>query len=449
MNNQELFKKINEVLKNSSSDSCDETIALIEEQLKGKVEDTDKKKLLFFKKRLEIHKTEIKRDTLEEGQYKEKIHLNGQITKDYKSLMKDAPTKEEQLQMRHEYLECLKKHKGLVHEYRHDSKEKIPISEKVGLKVQEISKTIEIFLQEKDVLTKFKNTIRDTITSSASSLAILAGISLAIQALTGLPVTLTSLASAMPIVAYIGLTSTLRNFTHKTEFQQFEYQQSDEYKEKVAKFQEEHATEIQGIADLLKEKDGVQDPDKIVSINERLIALTDQLSKSCKIDGVRQAYELQSLGYYYESRACCEKIKDDYLEEVYDDKERYKENNKRLSKINLEIFKRGNSFKDAIKDTGKSIVGGTAIMMVAKAVLALVAPGMFPIDSIKSFIEPFIFLVVNGIINIPTYADKLKYRETEYDGKVKINELERIKQYLELAKEKMGMESNQPQPSLA
>ena len=142
-----------------------------------------------------------------------------------------------------------------------------------------------------------------------------------------------------------------------------------------------------------------------------------------------------------------EKIKDDYLEERYDDKERYKENNKRLAKINLEIFKRGNSIKDAVKDAGKSIVSGTAIMVAAKAILAIVAPGTFSLTDFRSLLIPFMFLVINGIIDIPTYVNKLKYRETDYEGKVSVHELERIKKIIEIKKQEMGMENYQTQPS--
>ena len=449
MNKPGFYEKIEEVLKDSSEDACKEAIEEVETLMETTEEEDVQNQLTYLFKRLNVHLLEIKRDSLNEDQYKEKIHLNGKIARQYKKISKHAPTHSEQLSMRHEHLECLKKQKELLKNYQEEEKEIISIPEKIALKIKEISKTTEIFLKEKDVFTKFKNTIKQTVVGAGTAIALIAGVSFAIQKFTHLPIGMFSLASVMPIIAYIGLTSFIRNFSSKTEYQQYEYQQSDEYKELVEQFNKDHEEEIKTIAKLIKEKQEKEDPDDIISINERLIEQIDLLAKNCKIDGVRQAFELQAYGYYLESRACCEKIKDDYLDEVYDDKERYKDNNKRLARINLQIFKRGNSLKESVIHAGKSIAKGTAVMVAAKAILALIAPGMFAIHGIQSFIEPFIFLVISGVIDIPTYAGKLKYRETEYEGRVKVNELERLQKLLEIKKKEMGMGNNQKSPAYA
>ena len=449
MNSPGFNEKIEAVLKDSSIDSCNASLEEVQALMEKTEDEAALAQLEFLEKRLNIHLLEIERDALAEDKFKEKIHLNGKIARAYKKASNDAPNHPDRLKMRHEHLECLKMQKELLHSYRTNPGQKISIPEKLALRIKEISKTTEIFLKEKDVFTKFKNTIKQTVLGAGAAVALVAGIGFGIQALTGLPVGMSSLASVMPIVAYVGLTSIIRNFSSKTEFQQYEYQQSDEYKELVEEFNKEHEDEIKAIAKIIKEKQEFTEPDDIININESLIKHVDALAKSCDIDGVRQAFELQAYGYYRESQACCEQIKDDYLDEVYDDKERYKENNKRLAKINYQIFKRGNSIKESVVHAGKSVAKGTAVMVAAKAILALIAPSTFAIKGLQSFIEPFIFLLISGIIDIPTYTGKLKYRETEYEGKVKVNELERIQKLLEIKKKEMEAANNQKAPAYA
>jgi hypothetical protein len=96
----------------------------------------------------------------------------------------------------------------------------------------------------------------------------------------------------------------------------------------------------------------------------------------------------------------------------------------------MEIFKRGNSIKEAIQNAGKNIINNAKVMLVAKAILACVAPGTFGINSARSILEPLAFAVINGIIDIPTYQNKLKFLETEYEGMVKVKNKERIEEII-------------------
>ena len=78
-------------------------------------------------------------------------------------------------------------------------------------------------------------------TTSAGLIMIALGLSM--QTFMGVPFTLSNLVHASPAVAYIGLSSIIRNLSNKTAFEQYQYQHSDEFKAIVQEFQDSHKEE--------------------------------------------------------------------------------------------------------------------------------------------------------------------------------------------------------------
>ena len=115
------------------------------------------------------------------------------------------------------------------------------------------------------------------------------------------------------------------------------------------------------------------------------------------------------------------------LNEENNDQEKYKKYNNKLSKINLQIFSRENSIKEALKSAGKGVVKNTAIIALAKAIVTAVVPeSSIAIHGLNSFILPVAMAITNGLIEIPTYNGKLKYKETSDNVKIDVKEEEKF-----------------------
>lgn len=433
MDKNEVFTKLEALENINTIDSCNEAIELIDKYLKKENEDT----YAFEYKRIELNikLVQLKINDLGTKPTKEEINLRGKLVKLYKQLEKKEVDSNRQLEIRYKGLEELKLHKEAIKKYKSGNKDKISIPEKLGLTILDISKSIEVFLEKRDVITKVKNVTRDTASGTLSVAVITAISGVLFHHFFSSTFTLLNVIKSLPIVAYIGLASIIRNLSSDTPFQQYQYFQSDEYKDLVNKFNEENKELIDAIAKITKEKDSEPNNEKKIAINENLIEKIDELVKKTNIRGVKDAFMLQALTSLRENKELCEQIKEAYLEEENDDKEKYDLYSKKLRKINYELFVRGNSIKDALIDSGKGVVKNTAVMSLAKAIMSCIAPDVFPLSVNETLLEPFIFALINGLIDIPTYKNKLKYQETEYKGKVKLKNKKRIEEILEIQKQ--------------
>lgn len=439
MNNEELTKELLELKKQNTVESWTKAIELIKERQLLDNTKEDKKALKKLLSSAELAKIKSEIASLGENSNKEELNLRGKLISLYKKIEKQASTNEEKNKIKYEIIEELKKHRAIIKKMREDKDTKISIPERIALKVKDISDAISIFMREKDVLTKLKNILKDTVKGVAGVAALAAGFTLATAALVGAPFSISSLASLAPVISYVGLTNIISNLTTKTEFEQYEYQQSDEFKALIKEFTEKHKTELEEISNIIKEKESSKKPEDKITINDSLVKKYDELSKQTNTQALSSVYNAQAYSCLQESKELCELLKDEYLEGKSTDKEKYKEINKKLMGINIELWKRGNSLKEAVKNAGKNFVVSSKVILLAKAIVSAIAPGStFAITSLKSVIEPLLFAGVNSAINIPTYQNKLKYKKSDYEGKVEMENKARIEEILEKKRENMG-----------
>ena len=385
-----------------------------------------KKELNLIKEHANVAILELKLQN--EKEKKDIIKLQGKLIKAYKKLESIELDNNGKYEARHKKLEYLQQQKDMMKDYRQTAND-ISIPKKVALKVKEIANSVKLFLDKKDIIEKLKNILKEVTLTGITSSAIIMGMGLAIQLATGLPTFTPSLASVAPIMAYAALTSGIRNFSMKTGFQQYEYYQSDEYKEYVKQFKEENKDKLKELQSLLKEKEGCKNDEELIQVNESLIKKLDEICSVIKVQGLRDAYALQALGYYRENKIHCKNIVNKYLNEENNDQEKYKKYNNKLSKINLQIFSRENSIKEALKSAGKGVVKNTAIIALAKAIVTAVVPeSSIAIHGLNSFILPVAMAITNGLIEIPTYNGKLKYKETSDNVKIDVKEEEKFNQ---------------------
>lgn len=434
-NNESLEKRLlpdeNEVV----VEKWTKAIETIETQIENADKDEKKElKRILIKAKIGKNNAEIKR--ADSKDYKKIIHLRGKIIKLYKELEHKSLTKEDKFQARHKMIEEIKNHKQVINYLKNCKDTKISIPERLGLTIKDISDTISIFLKEKDVLKKIKNIGYSTAKSAIATAAISGGVALALALTLGVPMSVSAFSCVLPVCAYTGISSIIRNFTSKTAFENYEYQQTDEYKALVNVFNEKHKEELEEIAKNIKEKEKAKNNNDKIVINERIIEKLDALAKSTKTESLSKVFQLQAYSFYLENKDYCEKIKESYLENKDIDKEQYIENNKKLFRINMELWKRGNSLGDAIKSSGKQIAKSAKVYLLTKSILTAIAQyTSLPVNpNIISLTEALLFATVNGLINIPTYQNKLKFQKTEYDGKVELEDKNRIEEIIEKRK---------------
>lgn len=428
---EEFLKKLEDLDSVGTLDSYDEIIKLIDELLE-KINNNKEKSILENKKVVvNIKKVKLKLEQLAPGNYKEEINLRGKIISLYKQLEKDEKDQKKKFQIKHEIINELKKHKECISKCKKSKDAKISIPSKVGFNILEISKSIEIFMKEKDILAKIKNMTTETVAGASSIASIIGVVSFLLPRALGIPFLLSSIVQSMPVIAYIGLAAIIRNLSNKTPFEQFEYQQSDEFKIILKEFNEKNKQCLSEVTKILKQKEDVTNNEDVVLINEQLIEKIDSLINNTNVRVIKDSYALQVLSFLRESKECCELIINDYMDEKNNDVEKYKEYNKKLSNIKFEIFKRGNSFKESFIDAGKGIYNNAKVMLIAKTILSFISPNVFSLNS-EAILKSFSFILINGLIDIPTYRNKLKFKETEYQGKIKVKNKKRIEEILNI-----------------
>lgn len=412
MNEQLIKEEINQLLQDESETSYQRIIELVNQS-------TEQDKYKKVKNQAEIKLLEIEISKLDETDKKNIIHLTGKLIKLYKKQMSLEATEQAKLSARYKVLELQKRQKELTREYKNSNKD-LPISEKVALTVQDIANTIKVFVNEKDLLTKVKNIGVETLRGTVETTAFMAIIALISPLFGGVGFSMSLLAKALPVASYVGLTSIIRNTLSKTQFQQFQHYQSDEYKEYIKQFKEENKTVLAEFNSLLKEKSSCETTDEKITINESLISKLDEIASKVKDDGLRRTYKLQAYGFLKENKKLCQEEIDKYLDELSNDKEKYKKYQEKMAKINIESFKRGNSLGEAIKQAGKEAGLSLSVTIIAKAIMTLIEPGgTYSIKGIQSFVIPLFLALTNGVSSAISYSNKLKYMETEEEKEIK------------------------------
>ena len=298
-------------------------------------------------------------------------------------------------------------------------------------------------MKEKDIIKKFENVIRETKNGVVSSIVLILGFNFIFNPVSIInPIGILTATSMLPIFSYIALSAIIRNLLNKTQFEKYEYQNSEKYKKIVEDFLNEHKYEINSISKDLKEKEKIDVIEDLIEINDKLIYKFDNLIEQIKDNELKSSFSLQALSFLRENKDYCEEIKNRYLDEIDDDVEKYKKNNKKLMNINLEIFKRENSIKDALKYGGKNILNSLKVMIIAKAILSYYFPTTFDLKDTTAMLQSFSIIVINGILDIPSFREKLKYRQTDYEGKIKMRNIKRIEKMIEQENSKYNSGNN-------
>ncbi len=432
MSKEELFSKLNNLLKvdNKSVSVYNDILKTIKQLEQQKLTNEEKTKVKTFKCDAQIGIVKQKLDLLKPEDYEKSIYLRGKLIELYKykeNIVQDVNSK---MEARLRSIEELKNQRATLKTYKGDRRVKLPIDKKLGLTIKDISNSTELFMREKDVIKKAQNTVKSTVIGVAGAAAIAIGGSLLWSKIFNTDFNWDSVMSVAPTAAYIGLSSLIRNVYSKTEFEMYQYMNSEEYKFLVQSFNEKHEKELKEIGAVLEGKLKVRDKEALIKINNDLMEKFRALINQTEVEGLKDTFKLQILDLLRENKDICEEIKDDYEEERNNDKQKYIANNKRLAKINREIFVLGNSIKEALSFCKDSTIKSAKIIVIAKALLNAISPRHFAIGGLKALASPILIAAANNIIDIPTYHNKLKFKPTPYTGKVKMREKQKIEEII-------------------
>lgn len=312
------------------------------------------------------------------------------------------------------------KHKNLCKEIRTNKEDKITIDKSLGLKIQEISDAIRIFLSKHDVLNKIKNVGNSVVTGGAISIAIQSILSI----ISGQALTIPMLISELPVCAYIGISSIIRNMVTKTSYQEYAYKHSDKYIELINKSKEEFKPYFESVASLIQEKQDKKNISEIVEINNQIIAKYDQARNNSKVEELSDALKLEKHNLLLENK----KIMEDEIEKYVNNKKtisvtEYQTLNKYYLQNNINLFESENAIKEGAKEGIKNLGMNAAILLAARVIASAIVPG-YKINDINSLLYALGIVSINDLIGIINYNGKLT--NTKYNGqKIMFNNQEK------------------------
>ncbi len=338
------------------------------------------------------------------------------LLKDYKN----TATKDEINFIRAKLDKELVNHKELSKSIRLSKKDSIKLSDKIGLKIQEISNTIQVFLSKHDVINKIKNSFKSTIFGGSFTIGMEAVVSLLI----GGGLSSTFLIGALPILGYIGISSLVKNIFTKSSYQKFTFKNSDEYIDSVKNIPVDFKEEFISLNKLLEEKNNADNYEK-TKINQKLINLYDEVINKTKVDELKKTFKLEKHNLLLENKKVYENMIDKHIKnQSILSKKLYQEIVKNNLKNDISIFESENSIKEATSIFAKKSGLDIVTLVISRIIASAVIPG-YALTSIKDLLIPLGFMISNNLIEIINYKDKLI--NSKYNNKkVKINDLEKF-----------------------
>ena len=365
---------------------------------------------------------------LEDDNYQEKLHLHGQLLALIKKEYKEEKNELVKTKLRLELNEELKTHKQII-EVCKNKKEYIPLTKKVGLKIQEIATSIEIFKNKHDLIGKLK---KAGINSIPSSILVIA-LSLGLSAFTG-GISLATLTSLVPTLSYVGLSNLLRSFQDKTTLEKLieQYDNKEENQKKLKDYLQTNIIENKTLLELLKKsKEQSTDLEKHATLEE-LIKQFDVLIQNAPTEEIKTTIQQEQTIFMKELKKSYEKTKEDYIQDkITLSFEEFTKLEKKLLALNMNIVENEYFLKDAALDAVKNTGSSLAIMIIARTILSAAFPSM-GIKSINDLLTPTMIIALTNLLNIPKYKDKIPVVPTKYDGKTIKIDKEKLKETLQL-----------------
>lgn len=348
---------------------------------------------------------------------KEILHLRGQLINLLKEEIKEEKDANVKQQLDLALYDEMKKHKEHITKMKEEAKEKkYPISERLALKVKEIAATMEIFMKKSDVLGRLKNGSISAIIAGIFTGAISVGISM----ISGAPFTMATIASIIPTVSYVGLSSLITSMldgTNKSKMYE-KYENAPEEARQEIKFCKECISENERFVKAAVAEPQLKDLDDKIRNEKILISEYEKIIEQAPTDQLKQVITLEmidvmkNLEYNYSYK------ENEYLNNrVSMSEEEYNQLTKERNELNHQIKVTDSFAKDTVKTMAKNIGKQTAITYAARIALT----GLFPSLQFTSFTDaltPFLYTLLGNAFTFGSISNKIKAQKTDYTGTI-------------------------------
>ena len=326
----------------------------------------------------------------------------------------------------------LEKHKKHIEEMRKNN-QNIPITEKLALKVKEISSTIEIFMKKNDVIGKIKNGVKSASISAIFVTAISAGITL----LSGGVVNLQLLASLVPTNCYLGLSSLMAALTTDTPISKM-YKELDKKPEEIntlVEFTKKYIIENKDFIQALMQDEKEENVKKLIENEKKLISMYEEIIANVPNDEMRQIMTLEKIDVMkkLEKNYCL--LENNYLaERIQMTNEEYQEMNSEKRSLVLKMKAEELFIKDVGEEVIKKVGKYTTISYAVRIALSTLFPSL-KFTSITDAMLPFIYSLIGTLLASGKIAKAINMKKTDYSKNIiKVTHPELFEEAIELQK---------------
>ena len=381
-------------------------------------------------KKICMNKEELRKQLEELGNSnpQESLRLSGCLIKTIKQEIANSSNKAKKDLLRVELVQSLEKHKIYIEMARGNGKQ-IQLPKRVGLKVNEIATTIEIFKEKKDVIQKAKN----VVTNTGVSAVVVAGITAAFATVGG-TLSLATLAGLVPTFCYIGLSNVMREGIKKSEFSKMleTIENKDEIFEEAKQFALDNIVNNKEFTDLLLRKKDATALEEKLEVDKLLIEQYKIIRDKAPNESISRALSIELIELIKEYKKNLEKKKKGYIkDEIVLSGLEFGILEKEILDTSALLFNEENFLGEASKSAWKNIKVNAVTMFLSKMILSGVFPSL-AFDSVNDFITPLFHLVINNITHLGDFKDKINMKNTKYvEKQIQFNDPDLFKKLTE------------------
>ena len=360
---------------------------------------------------------ELKEKIKSSSDSKEILYLRGKLISLIKKSIKDEKNRQIKTKLNFELVYELQKHKDHILKMKQDAKEKkYPISERVSLKIKEISTVIEIFLQKKDILGRLKVGVM----SGGVSALFASAVSLGITLFAGGSIGIATLASLVPTACYLGLSSIISSMVEGTAkskmFKRMETSSEDAKKE--LDFCKEYISDNKNFIDAVVKEPTLTELDEKINNEKLLIKQYETIIEKAPSNEIKQVITLEMIDVMkkLEYNYLCKE--NDYSNNKINlSNEEYDQLAKEKSNLQRNIAIREMFVEDTLKQTSVNIAKKTGITYASRILLSSIFPSL-SFTNVTDALTPFLYTLLGNTFSMGKVSDLIKMKKTDYTGTI-------------------------------
>ena len=360
---------------------------------------------------------ELKEKIKSSSDSKEILYLRGKLISLIKNSIKDEKNRQIKTKLNFELVYELQKHKDHILKMKQDAKEKkYPISERVSLKIKEISTVIEIFLQKKDILGRLKVGAM----SGGVSALFASAVSLGITLFAGGSIGIATLASLVPTACYLGLSSIISSMVEGTAkskmFKRMETSSEDAKKE--LDFCKEYISDNKNFIAAVVKEPTLTELDEKINNEKLLIKQYETIIEKAPSNEIKQVITLEMIDVMkkLEYNYLCKE--NDYSNNKINlSNEEYDQLAKEKSNLQRNIAIREMFVEDTLKQTSINIAKKTGITYASRTLLSSIFPSL-SFTNVTDALTPFLYTLLGNTFSMGKLSDLIKMKKTDYTGTI-------------------------------